>query len=45
LVPTLDALLRILEAVGFRDVSVVEPSVDEFPQYVDGDRVVIFAFA
>jgi len=43
LVPTLDALLDILGAVGFRDVKVIEPAPDDFPQFVDGDRVVVVA--
>lgn len=45
LVPTLDALLDLLAAVGFRDTGVVDVPSGGFPQFVDGDRVVVFAFA
>jgi hypothetical protein len=45
LVPTLDALLDMLDAVGFRDVTVAQPPPDAFPQFTDGDRVVVFASA
>jgi tRNA (mo5U34)-methyltransferase len=45
LVPTLEALLDLLTAVGFRDAKVLGVSGDGHPQFVDGDRVVVFAFA
>jgi hypothetical protein len=45
LVPTLDALLQLLTAVGFRDAHVVDASPGDFDQFVDRDRVVVFAFA
>jgi len=45
LVPTLDALLDILTAVGFGGVTVAEPPPDAFAQFTDGDRVVVFASA
>jgi hypothetical protein len=45
LVPTLDALMDILDAVGFSRVEVVPAPADAFPQFIDGDRVVIFAFS
>ena len=48
LVPTLDALLAMLEGVGFSTVEVAELSGGAAgdparAQYVDGDRVVVFA--
>lgn len=44
LVPTLDALFDILHAVGFRHVSLAVATPGEFAQFVDLDRVVVFAF-
>jgi hypothetical protein len=43
LVPSLAALSDILYAVGFRHVSLVVASRDEFVQFADADRVVVFA--
>jgi SAM-dependent methyltransferase len=43
LVPSLAALSDILYGVGFRHVSLVVASRDEFVQFVDADRVVVFA--
>jgi tRNA (mo5U34)-methyltransferase len=45
LVPTLDALLEILTAVGFREAHVVDAPAGEFPQFAEKDRVVVFASA
>ncbi len=45
LVPTLAALVDLLHAVGFRHVSVVAAPPDDFPQFADADRVVVFALA
>jgi hypothetical protein len=45
LVPTLDALYRLLPAAGFSRVYLAVPPPDAHEQYVDFDRVVVFAFA
>jgi len=43
LVPSLDALVSMLFAVGFQHVSVVAAPRTEFDQFVQRDRVVLFA--
>ena len=45
LVPTLDALYRFLEAAGFARLYLAVPPQNAYEQYVDFDRVVVFAFA
>jgi hypothetical protein len=44
LVPTLDALYRLLRAAGFGRLYRSVPPRDAHEQYVDSDRVVVFAF-
>lgn len=44
LVPTLDALYRLLQAVGFGRLYLGVPPQNAHEQYVDFDRVVVFAF-
>jgi tRNA (mo5U34)-methyltransferase len=43
-VPSLDALRRIIRAAGFRKVELVNPTPSLHEQYVNFDRVIIFAF-
>lgn len=44
LVPNHRAMLRILEAVGFKSVLQVMPPADAFEQYANFDRAIYFAF-
>lgn len=44
LVPTLDALYRLLRAAGFGRLYLCVPPQNAHEQYVDFDRVVVFAF-
>jgi tRNA (mo5U34)-methyltransferase len=44
LVPTLEALLDMIHAAGFRSLAVSVADPDDFVQFVDLDRVVVFAF-
>jgi tRNA (mo5U34)-methyltransferase len=45
LVPSLEALQKIILAAGFRQLELVQPSASLHEQYVNFDRVIIFAFA
>jgi len=45
LVPTLEALFDLLDAVGFKNVRQAEPPPGAQPQYASGDRVILFAEA
>jgi 2-polyprenyl-3-methyl-5-hydroxy-6-metoxy-1,4-benzoquinol methylase len=44
LVPSLDALLKIIHAAGFRRVELVNPTHSLHEQFVQFDRVMLFAF-
>ena len=44
LVPSKDALLDIVYAVGFEHVSVVGAPRDSFDQFADGDRLILLAY-
>ena len=43
LVPTLEALYYMLDAVGFNRVDLAPPPFSAYEQYADYDRVVLFA--
>jgi tRNA (mo5U34)-methyltransferase len=43
LVPSRDALVYLLEAFGFVNISFYEPSSDDYEQFVRGSRVIVFA--
>jgi len=45
LVPSLDALIRMIRAAGFQRVELVKPSPSLHEQYINFDRVIVFAFA
>jgi hypothetical protein len=45
LVPSLDALVSMVYAVGFHHVSVAAAPRNEFAQFVQRDRVVLFALS
>jgi hypothetical protein len=44
LVATLDALRKIIRAAGFQRQELVHPTASLHEQYVDFDRVIVFAF-
>ena len=44
LVPSLDALLKIIQAAGFRRAELINPAPTLHEQYVQFDRVIILAF-
>ena len=44
LVPSKDALMDIVYAVGFEHVSVVGAPRDSFDQFADGDRLILLAY-
>jgi tRNA (mo5U34)-methyltransferase len=45
LVPSLEALKKIIRAAGFQRVELVEPGPSLHEQYINSDRVILFAFA
>jgi tRNA (mo5U34)-methyltransferase len=42
LVPSLNALLFLMQEFGFRDVQVIEPDADDYEQFRRGSRVVVY---
>ena len=44
LVPSKDALMDIMYAVGFQHISVVGAPRDSFDQFANGDRLVLLAY-
>ena len=43
LVPSREAVVHILQNLGFATVSVYEPADDDYEQYVRGSRIIVFA--